>query len=138
MNYLSLVALFLKYGPIVTGLWNTASSNTDFISKIEAALPQLASVAEQFAAQFFPSLAPTVQKLASTALVLNTDLVKFAQTACNAILKSGLEVDGMYGPKTQAAVVALQTQLKLAPDGVFGKLTEAAVVALNIPGLVLP
>lgn len=40
-----------------------------------------------------------------------------------------LSVDGIFGPKTQARVIAFQKQAKLAPDGVVGPQTTKALVA---------
>ncbi len=135
MNWLAIIPLYLKYGSVVQWIWNAATSNQDFITKVEQLLPAVAGVANQIATEFFPNAAPAVAKFTSTALMFNTALVKYAQQACNLVLNSGLEVDGMYGPLTKAAVTELQEHLGLAADGIFGKITEAAVKKLNLPGL---
>ncbi len=135
MNWLALIPLFLKYGPILEQLWAIATSNEDYISKVEQLLPSVAKYAVEIANQFFPGQAAVVSAVASTALVFNTKLVMYAQQACNLVLDSKLEVDGMYGPKTKAAVIALQKHLGLTADGIFGKITEAAIKKLNLPGL---
>ena len=49
------------------------------------------------------------------------DLVKQIQE------KVGVEVDGDFGPKTEAAVRQLQRQNGLVPDGIVGPLTWAAL-----------
>lgn len=60
--------------------------------------------------------------------------IKDVQTWLNSAYKTGLIVDGLYGPKTQAALIkGLQTELnkqyseKLVVDGIFGTKTKAAV-----------
>ena len=60
--------------------------------------------------------------------------IKEVQTWCNNNYKTGIAVDGVYGPKTKAALVkALQTELNrqaganLVVDGIYGNLTNAAV-----------
>lgn len=65
--------------------------------------------------------------------------IKSVQTWLNNTYKSGLAVDGAYGPKTKTALVkALQTELNkqcgagLTVDGVFGPMTKAATVALYV------
>ena len=91
----------------------------------------LAGLVTQVAKHFFPQLAP--DKLISAGVsLLDPNVVKFAQQACNRILQPSpnLVVDGIWGPKTQAAVTQLQKQLGVNPDGWFGPLTEAAVRAL--------
>ena len=137
MNWLSIIPLYLKYGSVVQWIWNAATSNQDFITKVEQLLPAVANVANQIATEFFPDAAPLVAKITTTALTFNTALVEYAQRACNALLKDDppLEVDGMYGPLTKEAVTKLQTQLGLTADGIFGKITEAAVKKLNLPAL---
>jgi hypothetical protein len=130
MNWLALIALAEKYGPIISGLWNLATSNADYVAKIEAALPQVAKYAVEIATEFFPGSAPGAQVIAGTVLTLNSDFVRYVQQACNSLVGSGLEVDGMYGPKTAAAVKVLQAKIGVAVDGLYGKLTDAAAKPL--------
>lgn len=51
----------------------------------------------------------------------NGDLVKQVQA------KLGIDVDGIFGPKTEAAVRAFQRDRGLIPDGIVGPLTWAAL-----------
>lgn len=139
MNWFALVPLLIQYGPQIEqkiqALWAGSQSNEDFATKIENAIPGLASVANLIASVFFPNQAPAVAKVVATALLYNKTLVLYAQKACNIIMNAGLKEDGIYGPKTHDAVVALQKQLGLNADGIFGKITEAAVKKLGLPGL---
>lgn len=133
LSYLQMIPLYLKYGQQVTDIWNAAKTNDDFMVKVQKMLPMVAKAAHEMSGTFLPDVASTVQEIAAAALTFNTELVKYAQRACNQILdlKPPLDVDGMYGPKTTAAVKQLQKQLGLTPDGWFGKLTEAAVKKLK-------
>ena len=73
-------------------------------------------------------------------------IVRYLQTVLNSVYGSRLVVDGLYGPKTEAAirtlkfkskndhVVWLQKALvnrgqKISVDGIFGNATKAAVIA---------
>jgi murein L,D-transpeptidase YcbB/YkuD len=129
MNWLALIALAEKYGPVIGSLWNLATSNEDYLTKIEAALPQVVKYAVDIATQFFPGAAPQAQVIAGSVLTLNSDFVRYVQKVCNALAGSGLEVDGMYGPKTGAAVKLLQAKIGVTVDGIYGKLTDAAAIA---------
>lgn len=66
--------------------------------------------------------------------------VRQLQELLNSVLTEQplLKVDGIFGPKTQARVIAFQKQAKLAPDGIVGpKTTKALVVSVladNING----
>ena len=51
------------------------------------------------------------------------------QDGLNRVLNAGLATDGIFGPKTKAAVVTFQTQVGLAADGIAGPKTMAALQA---------
>lgn len=147
INWFSLIPLLLQYGPqiqqAVQQIWNTATSNEDFIIKFEKALPQAAAVANQVAKVFFPEASPAVGQIATTVLTFNKRFVTYVQQACNLAAEKGLikldaplVVDGAYGPATHAAVKQLQTAIgDLRVDGIFGMKTWNAVKALKLPGL---
>jgi peptidoglycan hydrolase-like protein with peptidoglycan-binding domain len=138
MNMLALIPLFLQYGTIIESAWQASTSNEDFIARLKTAVPgDVLTVALQIAQSFFPGMQGTNQTLAGVLGVFNPTLIKYAQTACNLILNLSppLVVDGIYGPKTEAAIKSLQQNLGVSVDGLFGKVTEAAVKKLNIAGL---
>ena len=45
----------------------------------------------------------------------------------------GINADGIFGPKTKAAVIAYQTAHNLKPDGICGPLTWASLQGETIP-----
>lgn len=47
--------------------------------------------------------------------------------------KAGVQVDGYYGPVTEAAVRALQKRQGLVPDGIVGPKTWRALDAMQVP-----
>jgi peptidoglycan hydrolase-like protein with peptidoglycan-binding domain len=51
--------------------------------------------------------------------------VKKLQSNLNTVMKSGLSVDGQFGPATEAAVKAFQSKYKLEVDGIFGPASAA-------------
>ena len=57
--------------------------------------------------------------------------VEEIQIMLNMIGKNQLIVDGDYGAKTLAAVVAFQKAYKLKPDGIVGQLTYAKLIEVN-------
>lgn len=147
INWFTLVPLIIQYGPeiqrAVQSLWNTASSNEDFIAKFEKALPAAAELANKIAGVFFPQASAAVGQIAATVLTFNTKFVTYVQKACNLAAQRGLITldkplaeDGSYGPMTHAAVKQLQTAIGgLTVDGIFGQKTWDAVKALKLPGL---
>jgi len=54
--------------------------------------------------------------------------VRDLQIALNAYGRAGLKVDGIFGPKTEAAVRAFQEIFNLTIDGIVGKETATALV----------
>lgn len=75
----------------------------------------------------------------SYAIAENGSSVSSVQSWLNLSYNTGLDVDGIYGPLTRAALVkALQTELNvqfgagLAVDGIYGPQTAAAVVCVYI------
>ncbi len=92
---------------------------------------------------------PTTPQKPTTSVKPTTEgkyIVRYLQTVLNSVYGAGLTVDGLYGPKTEAAirtlkvgsrgdhVIWLQKALvnrghKIDVDGIFGNGTKAAVIA---------
>ena len=53
------------------------------------------------------------------------------QIMLNLVSKNQLMVDGDFGAKTLAAVIAFQKKYKLSPDGIVGQLTYARLIQAN-------
>lgn len=82
----------------------TATTTATWPSRLTKALPVLRS-------------GPTVRRS-----------VRKAQVLLNTTLGAGLVVDGGFGPRTRAAVRAIQLRHRLTVDGVIGPVTWAALV----------
>ena len=71
-------------------------------------------------------------KPAETVVKSKIDTVKEVQSWLNETYKSGLVVDGVYGPLTKAALVkVLQKAIGVAADGIYGTKTNRAVKVLR-------
>jgi hypothetical protein len=57
------------------------------------------------------------------------EYIVWVQMSLNQIMDAGLQVDGIYGALTRAAVRAVQQSMRLKVDGIVGPQTEAALVA---------
>jgi murein L,D-transpeptidase YcbB/YkuD len=92
--------------------------------------PILAS-AETIGSALFPKAAPGLKVIAGAIGAFDPNVTKWLQDALNKLVKTSpkLDVDGIYGPETVAAVEALQQKLGLKVDGLAGQLTQAAIIA---------
>lgn len=94
--------------------------------------PTILNVFESLGAQLFPKAAPTIALVGSLIASYSPNYVMWIQGMLNSYLKPAvpLVVDGIYGPKTTAAVDAAQAKLGLTVDGVAGDLTSSALAAI--------
>ena len=58
----------------------------------------------------------------------STEYVAWVQRSLNYLIDAGLVVDGVTGPRTQAAVASFQRSYGLTDDGVVGPRTEAFLI----------
>lgn len=134
MNVLSILQLAIQWGPAVKAILDEAATNDDIITKIQKLSPGLASVLEGIGAEFFPQAASQLHLVGGVLAAFDPNTTKWLQGSLNVLLSPSpnLTVDGLYGAKTKAAVILLQTKLGLAADGIAGQLTQAAIqVALS-------
>lgn len=131
-SILSYVQLAVQYGPIVKQIIDEATSNDEIVQKVEALAAPVGGMIANLGAQLFPKSSGALQTVGAAIAAFDPNTTKWLQKSLNTMLSPSpnLEVDGIYGAKTQAAVVALQTKLGLTPDGIAGKITQAAINAV--------
>lgn len=95
--------------------------------------PALLQALESIGEQSFPLVAPELRAVAAIVSSYDPNYNKWLQNSLNALVvpSPNLVVDGVWGPKTTAAVTALQKQFGLAIiDGFAGDKTSAVIQAL--------
>lgn len=150
MNWLTaLLPLALQFVSILPGIaqaWNSATGNS--LQKVGAVVQSsgAAALEQQLAtigAQIFPNLAPNLQAAAAALIAAesHTGAVAWVQGALNLAQAAGLvqftgtgtsgntplTVDGLFGPRTQAAILALQAKFGLPTTGMFAD-TEVSIL----------
>jgi len=132
MDWLTIIPLVMKYGPDVVSLITQAVSNEDLETKLRNLSAPVASLIENIGSTLFPQASSTLHIVAGAIAAFNPDLVKWIQSGLSAVMtpSPNLVVDGIYGPKTKAAIQAFQKQQGLVIDGIAGALTQAAIDGL--------
>jgi hypothetical protein len=98
---------------------------------LEKAAPQIVPQLASLGASLFPKVAPEMQAVAAASATFDPNVTKWLQASLNKLLtpSPNLEVDGVYGPKTQEAVEAAQKKLGIPVDGWAGEVTQGAIQA---------
>lgn len=65
-----------------------------------------------------------------TSPVMTGNDVKWVQQALNIVMKSGLEIDGSFGPASKKATKSFQKKYKLEQDGSFGPASRKKMISL--------
>lgn len=130
MNWAHVLGLAVQYGPLIKTAIDEATSNDDLVTKIRTIAAPLVPALESAARQSFPQVAPAIQLAAAAMTTFDPSVTKWVQRSLNLLIGAGLDVDGIYGPATKAAIVKFQEQtLGLKADGWAGQLTQAAIGA---------
>lgn len=139
------IAKLVTYLPalydIVSRLIASAKSNEDVVAKVATLTPEVAEFIKWLGATLFPGSNTELQQAAAALVLFGKEFVKGAQQTLNIVspllglAPPNLVVDGMAGPKTQAATKAVQAALAekgwkdLLVDGIFGFKTRDAINA---------
>jgi peptidoglycan hydrolase-like protein with peptidoglycan-binding domain len=91
-------------------------------------MKQILPLLTQIGTTTFPGL-PTDKAPEAAATTLDGNGVKWIQTALNLLQKASLDVDGVYGQGTKAAVTKFQQANNLEADGWAGTKTADALRA---------
>lgn len=140
MNWLSLIPMLMSGASAINSIVTIAQGNSDIVTKIREVLPHLAEPLESLGGLLFPAVKPELRIAAVAMTQYDLDLNKWLQAGLNAFVtpSPNLVVDGIYGPKTGAAVASLQKQLGMTVDGWAGNLVQSALMQLMAKRLGAP
>ena len=115
---LALLPGLIQMVPSIISAWDTSTNAGKTGIQAVAAVVTNSTVAQELAslgAQMFPQLSPELQAAAAALSISHPNNTSWIQSAINLIASSGfvtlpapLKVDGIVGPKTIAAVEAVQ------------------------------
>lgn len=131
MDVLAIVQLAASLAPTVKSILDAATGNESIVTKIKDISAPLAGILETVGETLFPKAAPALRVAAGAMAAFDPDVTKWLQGSLNALVdpSPNLVVDGLYGPKTRAAVELLQAKYGLRIDGWAGTLTQAAIAS---------
>lgn len=131
MDVLAIIQLAAGLAPTVKSILDSATGNESIVTKIKEVSAPLAGLLETVGGTLFPKAAPALRIAAGAIASFDPDVTKWLQGSLNSLLdpSPNLVVDGLYGPKTRAAVELLQAKYGLRIDGWAGSLTQAAIAS---------
>lgn len=132
MDYLAILQAAFQYGPAVKSIIDEASNNDDIVTKVKSLAGPFASILELVGGAFFPAVKPELRVAAAVMASFDPSVTKWVQGGLNSLVtpSPGLVIDGIYGPRTRAAVESLQAQVGLTVDGWAGQITQATIAKL--------
>ena len=135
MDWLSLIPLFISATTSIKQIIDVANSNTDIVSRIKAEVPLVANALETYGSKLFPKAEPALHIAAAAMAAYDPNVTKWLQGSLNVLSPTlglsapNLQVDGIYGARTRAAVEAVQAKMGLTVDGWAGQITQAAIAS---------
>lgn len=133
MNWMQIVQLLITFGTTVKNILDQSSTNSDVVALITKLASPISGFLQQIGAQLFPEVKKELQIAAAAMATFDPNVVKWIQGAMNSLmnLPEPLEVDGIYGAKTKAAVRQFQVNNKMdVIDGWAGRVTQALIDTL--------
>lgn len=129
MDLFKFLPLLMRIFDILPKIQAAAKSGTNIFTLLQTFAPDLLSILTGVGSTLFPTLPPDSQAKVGS-IMLDPTKVQWIQNALNTLglASPPLIVDGQYGQKTKAAVIAFQTANNVTPaDGWAGDITEAAL-----------
>jgi len=126
---------FLPVAQKVAKLWHDSAGFSAISEAVAGAAPAVLKTIDDWAAQMFPSVEAAARRVLGAIHMWAPQSTQWVQTSLNTIQSTGLihfgdplVVDGIFGNKTFAAVVVLQTKLGLK---ITGAVQQAEYDAIN-------
>lgn len=128
------IQLAIQWLPQIESIFQSSGTNETIVQRITDLSPTLANLLTGLGSELFPKAAPTLAIVGGIVAGFSPNTTMWLQTSLNQLLGSALNpplvVDGLYGPKTQAAVMQFQTANGLVVDGLAGTITQGIVDGL--------
>lgn len=129
---LELLRFGLSAAEIITNALSYGQDNKSVANVVESAAGALLPELNTIVGQQFPKVVENMRSAAAAVLFWDKKLVMWLQEGLNFVMGSGLDVDGIYGPATTAAVEAFQTRYGLKVDGWAGEITKGLLGMLRV------
>ncbi len=134
---ITLISTLVGLVPEIIKAWDTSpSKGVEGVVRVVTNTP-IASTLAELGAQLFPKLSPELHAAAAALVVSHPNNTSWIQSAINVLASTGyitltaqLAVDGIYGPKTKAAVELVQARLGFAGTGFVADMEYNAIAAL--------
>lgn len=140
MNWLSLIpsiiTLIGEIPAIKSAFDSVATGGIQAVAAVVQKSP-LAGTLADIGGQLFPKLSPELHAAAAALVIAHPNNTSWLQSALNVLSSTGyitlaapLVVDGIYGPKTTAALELIQQKLGLPVNGMMVDAEYNAIAAL--------